>query len=91
MLCDECCEFTNNYETINANNYCLTCIAKYMLSACPGEKCNNIISLNGFNDLDDIEDYICTFCDTVYCNNCIIRERNIIICKECLLLDNELM
>lgn len=89
MLCDECCEFVNDYELINGNNYCRTCISKYMIAACPGESCANIISLNGFNDLDDIENYTCSFCDTVYCNQCLARDRNLLICKDCLLMDND--
>lgn len=83
MLCDECCEFTREYLTINGNNYCRTCVDKYMLVACPGSSCNNVISLNGFDELDDVENYTCTHCDTVFCDNCIIKATNLKMCNEC--------
>lgn len=83
MLCEECYELTNNYQQINGINYCKSCTYKYMLMACPGENCNNIISLNGFDELDDVDNYTCTRCDTVFCNNCLIKDRNLIMCKEC--------
>jgi hypothetical protein len=83
MICDECFEFTNDVEKINGNDYCKTCLEKYLLNPCPGEDCNNIISLNGFDELDDVEYYTCTSCDTIFCHNCIIRSTNIQLCKYC--------
>ena len=82
MLCDECLESTTDYQSINGFNYCEACMKKYMLVPCPGS-CNNIISLNGFDELDDVENYTCTICDTAYCDNCIVRAKNIKMCIDC--------
>lgn len=83
MLCEECFEFTDNYQSINGNNYCDACMRKYMLVPCPGLSCNNIISLNGFDELDDVENYTCTSCDTIFCDNCLVRAKNLKLCNEC--------
>ena len=83
MICDECYNITDNYNTINNISYCLNCINNYMLIPCPGEFCNNIISLNGFDGINDTENNTCSKCDTIFCNDCLIKSNNIKMCNEC--------
>lgn len=83
MLCEECCETTDDYQTINNGDYCNKCIDKYMLIPCPGAICNNIVSLNGFDGLNDVEDYTCSECDAVFCNYCLIKVGHLKMCNEC--------
>lgn len=83
MLCDECMDITNDYQTIANSHYCNYCVNKYMLSRCPGGICNNIISLNGYDELTDIENNTCTSCDTVFCDSCLVRAKNLKMCNEC--------
>lgn len=82
MYCDECIEPTNDYVTIVDNNYCRDCAYKYMLSKCPGELCYNVISLNGY-DIEDVENNTCTSCDTIFCGDCLVKARNLRLCKYC--------
>lgn len=83
MICDECLEYTSNYHTIGNNCYCHNCKNKYMLVKCPGHYCNKIVSINGYDELDNIELNTCSSCDTVFCDNCLIKETNVIMCKDC--------
>lgn len=83
MICDECLDYSRNNINISGTNYCIECANKYLLRRCPGPLCNNVISLNGYDDLDDTEQYTCTHCDTIHCNDCLIRDTNILICKDC--------
>lgn len=84
MSCEECLEFTDNLYKISNNDYCEDCINKYMLVKCPGELCVNVISLNGYDELSDINNNTCSICDAVYCDDCFIRTTNVKICKDCL-------
>jgi len=83
MLCDECCENVGEYETINGNTFCTECMNKYVLVPCPGNYCSNIISLNGYNDMDDIDDSTCTSCENVFCKNCMVKAKNLKLCQDC--------
>lgn len=83
MLCDECYEYSDEYENMRGNTYCTKCINKYKLIQCPGYSCNSTISLNGYDDIEDIEENTCTECDTIFCNNCLVRARNLLLCKDC--------
>lgn len=80
--CTECTEKVNRYIIIGYMPYCHDCINKYCLLKCPTNVCDNIISLNGYMEYD-VYDYTCTLCDTVFCNECIIKENNTIVCFEC--------
>jgi len=86
MICDECQKYvTIKWSTLNNNNnnYCHDCIKKYMLIKCPGNLCDNIVSLNGYDGITNIELETCSVCDAIFCNNCLIRGKNFIICREC--------
>ena len=83
MFCNECLEYSRDGMTLSGNYYCIMCINKYLLRECPGSGCNNIISLNGFDDLDDTDENTCKNCDTIYCNDCLIRDTNILLCNDC--------
>lgn len=83
MLCEECCEYEKNYIRINDRNYCGRCLVKYDIVSCPGEICSNLISLNGYDGLDDVDNNTCTKCNTIFCDNCIIRDSNIQLCYDC--------
>lgn len=83
MICEECSEITNEYFTISNNIYCINCVNNYMLAKCPSFLCSNVISINGYNELNDIDNITCTLCDTVFCENCLVKAKNIIMCKDC--------
>lgn len=83
MYCNECLETVENYNTIGSNNYCTDCINKYHLVKCPNDLCDNVISINGYDDMVEIENDTCSICDTIYCSECIIRDTNLQICTDC--------
>ncbi len=83
MLCDECCEFTDNYTILKGNIFCRNCLQNYLLVPCPGNLCNNIISLNGYDNADDTENYTCTECDSIFCEKCLVKGYNVLYCKDC--------
>lgn len=80
--CHECQECIQDYYTISNNVYCLSCIDRYMLVKCPGDLCFNVISLNGY-EIEDTEDNTCTMCKTIFCDFCLVRAKNIRMCRDC--------
>jgi hypothetical protein len=82
-FCNECTNKVDICYYIGDSYYCIDCINKYMLIKCPSVDCNNIISLNGYN-FNDTNDNICSSCEAQYCSECIIKNNNIILCKDCI-------
>jgi len=82
MICNECQNKVNDYQAINDIEYCIDCIHKYCLIPCPGSDCLEVVSLNGY-DIYDISETMCTSCNAVYCEYCIVKDRNITMCKDC--------
>ena len=83
MFCDNCFEHTDNFYKILESVFCKNCVTHFSLIKCPNKQCKKIISLNGYNDLYDIEDNTCSACNVVFCNECFVKSNNLKICKEC--------
>jgi hypothetical protein len=87
MTCNNCLDAIqskNNIIKIAGGTYCRDCFTKYALRACPCRNCENVISLNGYDDEYDIEYDTCSICDTTVCGQCIINTKNMRVCKDCL-------
>jgi hypothetical protein len=82
--CNECNEKTNESVMIGHTPYCFNCVHKYCLIKCPTEVCDNTISLNGYNNTEcDLDKFTCTLCNTIFCNECLIKQDSTIVCVEC--------
>ena len=83
MICSECQEFDNNYITIGNGSYCYYCTDTFKLVKCPSKKCNNVISLNGYDESFDTDSNTCNNCNIMVCDSCITRQRSK-YCNECI-------
>ena len=84
MYCNECLDHLDKYHVIGDNKYCYNCIDKFMLIKCPGSMCNNTVSLNGYDLMDDTDYNTCNICDAIFCNSCLKRDNMFKMCKDCL-------
>lgn len=82
MFCSSCNEVLKELQPIGNSKFCYECIQKFSLVKCPNKYCNNVISRNGKDD-ERIDDYLCYICDTMYCDECLIKAGNTVTCVEC--------
>jgi hypothetical protein len=82
-LCEECYEPVSSLVKIGENTFCKQCIANNKFQKCPMQYCNNIISLNGYNDSYDIDILTCDLCGYIVCKDCLTAFKNIKYCVNC--------
>jgi hypothetical protein len=83
-LCDCCCNIEKDIRKIGKEQYCNNCIEQYQLDTCKTKKCTNIISYNGYDGAKDNDKNTCSICNRLFCDECIIKSQNLIVCVNCL-------
>jgi hypothetical protein len=89
MICDFCQKDTNQFFTLSYFHFCTKCLQDNKIVECPGQNCDQILSLNDNNNQVNIDDNKCSMCRQIMCNNCIKLYKNIKICNNCISYNQE--
>lgn len=83
MYCSECQEKSDNTIKIAKQRFCKPCIDNYKLTKCPNSDCTNVISMNGYNYMFNIDDLECDTCGYHVCEQCLVINKCNKYCKAC--------